>query len=153
MATERRGMAVGARSPASSAGFTLIELMIVVAIVGIITAIAYPSYRDHVFKTRRSDAKIALMEAVQAANRYKAENGRYFGFTLGTHYPGTSPKGYYGLNQGALNTADDNVYFWAIPEPDDLQAADSCSMFVLTTTGEQDAHDRRHVTTAGCWDD
>mgnify|MGYP001944455157 CR=1 FL=1 len=58
-------------------GFTLIELMIVVAIVGILAAFAYPSYTEHVRKARRADAQAALLELAQFMERYYTANGRY----------------------------------------------------------------------------
>lgn len=61
----------------SSAGFTLIEVMIVVAIVGILAAVAYPSYQEHVRKAKRADAQTALMELSQFMERYYTSNGRY----------------------------------------------------------------------------
>ncbi|MBA4501292.1 type IV pilin protein [Marinobacterium sp. 3-1745] len=58
-------------------GFTLIELMIVVAIIGIIAAIAYPSYSEYVKESRRSEARSNLLELAQFLERYHAANGRY----------------------------------------------------------------------------
>lgn len=58
-------------------GFTLIELMIVVAIVGIISAIAYPSYEQYVIRSKRNEAMAALTNAVQAMERYRAANFSY----------------------------------------------------------------------------
>jgi len=55
-----------------NSGFTLVELMIVVAIVGIIASIAYPSYDNYVTRSKRSDAMSALMLASQAMERYRS---------------------------------------------------------------------------------
>lgn len=60
-----------------SSGFTLIELMIAVAVVGILAAIAYPSYQDSVRKARRADAKSALLDAAQRQERFYTENNQY----------------------------------------------------------------------------
>ena len=60
-----------------TAGFTLMELMITVAIVGILAAIAYPSYQDSVRKSRRGDAKAALLENAAFMERYYSTNFRY----------------------------------------------------------------------------
>lgn len=63
-------------------GFTLIELMIVVAVVAILAAIAYPSYQDAVRKSRRGQAKADIAEYMQMAERWHTVNNTYVGFAL-----------------------------------------------------------------------
>lgn len=63
------GKRIGTRSRGQDAGFTLIELMIVVAIVAIVAALAYPSYQTHVQKTRRAAAASCLTELAQWMER------------------------------------------------------------------------------------
>jgi len=58
-------------------GFTLIELMIVVAIIGIVSGLAYPSFKEQLAKSRRADAKALLVGAQQWMERFYTENFRY----------------------------------------------------------------------------
>lgn len=69
-----------ARRIQRGSGFTLIELMIAVAIVGILAAIAYPSYQEQVRKGRRADAMAQLVTLAQAYERYYTSNNTYVGF-------------------------------------------------------------------------
>ena len=81
-----------------SRGFTLIELLITVAIVGILAAIALPSYREQVQKSQRTDGKAALLTAAVQMQRYFTERNTFATATLGSPpavFPTTSEKGYY----------------------------------------------------------
>ncbi len=61
-------------------GFTLIELLVALAIVGIISSVAYPSYSEHITKSKRADAEAALMSFANAMETWKMNNnGTYLG--------------------------------------------------------------------------
>ena len=60
-------------------GFTLVELIIAVAVIGILAAIAIPSYRQHVEDSAVADARASLMGLANAMERHRAQNGSYLG--------------------------------------------------------------------------
>ncbi|MEE9421517.1 MAG: type IV pilin protein [Gammaproteobacteria bacterium] len=83
-------------------GFTLIELMIVIAIVAILASIAYPSYQNHVRKSNRVEGKALLMQIIQQQERFKTENLTYAVdlSTIGGGYanPETTENGHYTIS-------------------------------------------------------
>jgi type IV pilus assembly protein PilE len=86
--------------PGASGGFTLIEVMIVVVIIGILAAIAYPSYQQHVRESKRADAHAALLRIATLEEKFFSNNNAYT----------TNPTalGY------AANPAASNDGYWAI---------------------------------------
>ena len=129
-------------------GFTLTELLIVVVIIGILTAITYPAYRGFVLQSNRSDAHISLLEASQQLERWFTENNTYAGYT----YNGTdittsgsaaaSRQGHYAL-QFTADPGASGYTLGATASGD--QASDSeCITLTIDQTGLR--------TPAGCWD-
>ena len=128
-------------------GFTLIELMIIVAIIGILASIAYPSYERYVRESRRSDARNGLMELRLAQEKWRTNNTTY-GNSSSLGYPKNSTNGFYSISVTAnSNTA---TGFQATATPQGVQAADTecgSTNFIITQNGPDlsDAAKRK------CW--
>lgn len=71
-------------------GFTLIELMIVVAVIAILATIAYPSYLEYVQRTKRVEAQVELLDIAKKLTSYKLANGSFYGANLTNIYGGSS---------------------------------------------------------------
>ena len=118
-------------------GFTLIELMIVVAVIAIITAIAVPSYQRQVMRSKRSDALVALQQVAAAQERFYAINSRYS--TNADPFAATddidSPEALYTVAVD-INAAGTTYTATASPADGGSQEADThCASFTLTNTG------------------
>jgi len=122
-------------------GFTLIELMIVVVIVGILAAIALPSYQESVRKTRRSEAQTELLKNVNFMERFFTENSSYFGAVL----PPASSTDYYTIEFTAIPTAT-SYAVRAVPKVGTSQVSDSCATLSITSLGNKEASG-----TGRCW--
>lgn len=121
-------------------GFTLIEVMITVAIVAILTAIALPSYSAYMTRSHRNDARTALTQAAQFVERFRAENrGVYTGVTLPAgmdRSPATGPVRY-DIAVTAATAATFTVS--ATPRPDPGGAVDTCGTYTLAHDGQRTA--------------
>jgi type IV pilus assembly protein PilE len=91
-----------------SRGFTLIELMIAVAVVAILAAVALPSYLDSVRKGRRAEAFQAISAVQQAQERYRGNHPAYAASLsdLPGSLPSTTPSGYYGISLSGTSATD-----------------------------------------------
>lgn len=113
-------------------GITLLELMIVVVIVGILAAFAYPSYRAQVMKTYRADGKAALMQTSQRLERCYTRFSSYNNAGCGVTFPVNSDDGHYAVTATALTASA----FTLDATPQGGQASDSkCGVLRLTSTG------------------
>jgi type IV pilus assembly protein PilE len=82
-------------------GFTLIELVIVVAILGILVAIAVPQYNQYRLRSNRAEARATLVEAAQTAERFFVRNNTYVGAAGGDNIPAQSPHSLYAITFNA----------------------------------------------------
>jgi len=128
-------------------GFTLIELVIACAIVAILAAIAIPSYSAQIQKSRRSDAKSALLGAAGQMERFLTERGTYATATLGSGgvYASTSQNGYYSLSLTNLTAASYTLN--AIPAG--VQVGDACATFTYTDQGVKGVTGA--LSASDCW--
>lgn len=86
-------------------GFTLIELMIVIVIVGILVSVVYPSFREQALRSARSDAKTALATAISRQEQFFADNKTYTGSLSALDMVAETDNGYYQISIDAATTA------------------------------------------------
>jgi type IV pilus assembly protein PilE len=140
-------------------GFTLVELMIVVGIVALLAAIAYPSYTSFVRRSNRTDATRVAMADAQALQRCYSQNFSYSNATAtpcsivaGTT---TSPGGYYSvvIAMPAAGVPAPSYSIVATPLAGRPQTADTqCAKFTLLSTGQQTATNAGGTDTSQtCW--
>lgn len=155
------------RLVSASGGFTLIELMIIVVVIAILAAIAFPSYQRYIQKARRTDAKNALLDLAAREERYFTVNNSYTADLSQLGYGGPSPnpsvavnstgQSYYTLAVSAVGpsagTAPYTTY-QAQAVPTGAQASDTtCATFQIDQLGVQTnwKNGTQVDAGAGCW--
>ncbi|MBE1160075.1 prepilin-type N-terminal cleavage/methylation domain-containing protein [Dyella sp. 7MK23] len=139
-------------------GFTLIELMVVVAIVAILAAIAMPIYQQQVQRSRRTAAKTALLDVASREEKYYSTNNNYttsFG-SLGysgapttLSIPGNGQNFYTVQFPASASTSGTSFSIQAVPVSTGPQASDACGTYTLTDLGVQG--NSGNSQTSGCW--
>lgn len=117
------------------AGFTLIELMLVVALVGILAAMAYPSYQEQVRQTRRAEVAAVLLENAQLLERHFTRHGSYAegAAALVSQSPAAGQAVF--VISSALTA--DTYLLTARAVPGGILAADACAHYSLNQAGQR----------------
>lgn len=128
----------------SNRGFTLIEIMIVIAIIGIVLTISIPSYNEYVKKGRRAEVVSLLSEQAQSLERFNTKNNVYTGITglsAGNDFYTLTP-----------TITDQTFLLTAARKTGTAMATDKCGDFTLTNTGVRSMNNATTgLTTKDCW--
>lgn len=136
-------------------GFTLLELMVVLVVMGVLAALAITSYSRYGFRARRADGQKLLMAIASAEERYYAQHNAYADLaTIGysTTATATSENSFYtaAVTVTTINTVAAQAFTaTATPVPKGSQAKDTCGALTLTDTGTKGA--TGSTTNGSCW--
>lgn len=137
--------------------FTLLELMLVLAIIGILAAAAWPNYQASVARARRADAVAALLGLSSAMERHFTKHNSYCAASAGTDCAGGAPAEFSATAPVGAAVATYNltikevttIAYTLTATPVGTQTDDACGVFSLTSTGLQGVSGSAAVAT--CW--
>ncbi|MEO9089060.1 MAG: type IV pilin protein [Rhodanobacter sp.] len=137
-------------------GFTLVELMVVVAIIAILAAIAIPAYGRYAFRARRPDGQELLLRIANAQERYYATENHYGSLTdLGFVAPVDSEKGYYlaTFDPAIADGSTSAQAYTAKVTPQNAQAPDVCGPLTINDAGVKTplASSSSSAINGSCW--
>lgn len=142
-------------------GFTLIELMIVVVLIGILAAIALPAYQNYAKQARRADAKSGLLNLQLAQEKFRANcqhyaqqiaaNDNCAATPAGSSIAASSdsPDGYYDLS--ILANSASTASYTILAEPTGIQASDDCGDFIITVDNNGESYTADGEPGIECW--
>lgn len=134
-------------------GFSLIELMIVVAVIGILAAVAYPAYQDYVIRAKRADAMNALSKVRIEQEKYRANNVAFTATLSDLGLSSNSPDGYWTISLVSTATFPTNgSNFHAFAEPSHTDT--SCEAFMADREGpvSSGTHSGKTLADMDCWE-
>ncbi len=129
-------------------GFSLLEILLAVLIIGILASAAYPLYTDYVIKTKRSEAEMGLLQLASAMEQYYTRHNHYQGATLAKlAMPTTTEHGYYRLAIRKLTPTTFELA--AIPQGAQQRQDANCGTLTLDHVGRKGVSGPG--TIADCW--
>lgn len=129
--------------------YTLLELLITIAIVAILSVVSYQLYVWHIVSTRRADAQLALLKLSSALENYYLQHNTYEGATLAKiNFPEKSPQGFYRMSF-ELDQNNQSYAAKATPLGDQAKRDKACGTLILMTDGRRSyqGEDQKAV----CW--
>ncbi len=130
-------------------GFTLVELLVTIIVIGILISIAYPSYKDYIMKSRRTDALQTLSQDQLILERCYSSNFSYSAACGALPaFPQTSTQGFYSITISNLGTST----YTLTATPIGAQAQDTtCASISVNQANARTASDSTNTSQSVCW--